>query len=62
MRKLARFLALSLIVAATTLPAFALRPCSCKFCLNNDPTTPCRLDGQNETCLDFLIVALCPVD
>lgn len=62
MRKLVRFLALSLIVAATALPAEAVRRCSCKFCLNNDPATPCRFEGQTRTCLDFLIVALCPVE
>ncbi|HEX6900631.1 MAG TPA: hypothetical protein VF789_12980 [Thermoanaerobaculia bacterium] len=61
MRKLARFLGLSLIVAATALPAEAARRCSCDLCLFNDPATRCKLDGQNTTCGAFLIVALCPV-
>ena len=61
MRKLVRFLGLSLIVATTALPAEAVRRCSCDLCLFADPTTPCRLDGQPSTCGAFLIVATCPV-
>lgn len=61
LRKLTRFLALSLLVAATALPASAARRCSCDFCLNAPPDTRCNFNGPS-TCLEFLIVALCPVD
>lgn len=57
--KLARFLGLSLILAATALPAFAARRCSCDFCQSVDPTTPCNFNGQT-TCGAFLAVTLCP--
>ena len=57
--KLARFLGLSLIVAATALPASASRRCSCDFCQGVDPTTACNFNGQT-TCGAFLAVTLCP--
>lgn len=57
--KLARFLGLSLIVAATALPASAARRCSCDFCQSVDPTTPCNFNGHT-TCGAFLAVTLCP--
>ena len=57
--KLARFLGLSLIVAATALPASAARRCSCDFCQSVAPTTPCNFNGQT-TCGAFLAVTLCP--
>lgn len=60
MRKLVRFLGLSLIVAATALPASAARLCGCNFCQRVPAHVPCNLDGQRTTCGDFLIVALCP--
>jgi hypothetical protein len=56
--KLIRLLGLSLIVAATTLPASAARRCSCDFCQTVDPTTPCNFNG-NTTCGAFLAVTLC---
>jgi hypothetical protein len=59
MKKLIRFAALSLIVAATTLPASAARRCSCDFCQTVDPTTACTFNG-NTTCGAFLAVTLCP--
>ena len=58
---LARFLGLSLIVAATALPASAARLCSCDFCQSVPPSVRCNLDGPT-TCGAFLIVASCPVD
>ncbi|HSG39533.1 MAG TPA: hypothetical protein VLE27_07820 [Thermoanaerobaculia bacterium] len=63
MRKLVRFLGLSLIVAATALPASAARLCGCDFCQRVPSHVPCELDGlnpQRTTCGEFLIVALCP--
>ena len=57
--KLARFLGLSLIVAATALPASAARPCGCDFCQRVPPHVPCNLEGRT-TCGAFLTVALCP--
>ena len=57
--KLARFLGLSLIVAATALPASAARACGCDFCQSVPPNVPCELEGRT-TCGAFLIVALCP--
>ena len=60
--RLARFLGLALIVAATALPASAARPCGCNFCQRVPGNVPCNLDGQRTTCLEFLIVALCPAE
>jgi hypothetical protein len=61
MRKLVRFLGLSLIVAATAaLPADAARSCGCNFCQRVPSHVPCNLEGQRTTCGEFLIVALCP--
>ena len=59
--KLARFLGLSLIVAASALPAYAARACGCDFCQSVPPNVPCNLEGRT-TCGEFLIVALCPAD
>jgi len=58
--KLARFLGLSLIFAATALPAYAARPCSCDFCQRVSLNARCNLDGATTTCGAFLAVALCP--
>ena len=60
MRKLVQFLGLSLIVAATALPASAARACGCNFCQRVPAHVPCNIEGQRTTCGDFLIVALCP--
>jgi len=57
--RIARFLAISLIIAAAALPAAAARRCSCDFCQAVDPTTPCNFNGQT-TCGAFLAVTLCP--
>jgi hypothetical protein len=59
--KLARFLGLSLIVAATALPVSAARLCSCEFCQRVPSHVPCNLEGRT-TCGAFLIVALCPAE
>jgi hypothetical protein len=60
--KLARFLGLSLILAATAaLPASAARSCSCNFCQRVPAHVPCNLEGRT-TCGAFLIVALCPAE
>jgi hypothetical protein len=59
--KLARFLGLSLIVAATTLPVSAARLCSCEFCQRVPSHVPCNLDGRT-TCGTFLIAATCPAE
>ena len=56
--KIARFLGLSLIVAAAALPASAARRCSCDYCQTVDPTTACSFNGQT-TCGAFLSVTLC---
>ena len=58
--KLARFLGLSLIVAATALPAYAARLCSCEFCQGVSPNARCNLDGSTTTCGAFLAAAICP--
>lgn len=57
--KLVRFVGLSLIVAATTLPASAARRCSCDYCQTVDPTTACS-DQGTTTCGAWLSVTLCP--
>jgi hypothetical protein len=59
--KLARFLGLSLILAATALPAAsAAQLCSCNFCQRVSTNVRCNLDGNTTTCGAFLAVALCP--
>jgi hypothetical protein len=58
--KFARIVGLSLIVAATALPASAARRCSCDFCPTVDATTPCNDRGTQTTCGAFLAVTLCP--
>ena len=57
--KLTRIVALSLIVAATSLPASAARRCSCDYCQTVAPTTPCSFNGST-TCGAWLSVTLCP--
>lgn len=60
--KLARFLGLSLIVAAVTLPVSAARLCSCEFCQRVPSHVPCNnLEGRT-TCGNFLIAASCPAE
>jgi hypothetical protein len=60
--KLARTLALTLIVFTTALTAFAApaKPCSCSYCPTVDPTTHCKFDGATTTCGSWLAVTLCP--
>jgi hypothetical protein len=60
--KLARFLVLSLIIAATALPAYAARSCSCEFCQKVPTNVRCDLNGIPTTCGAFLIVAICPAE
>lgn len=60
--KLARFLGLSLILAATALPVSAARLCGCDFCQRVPSHVPCNLEGERTTCGAFLIVALCPAE
>lgn len=57
--KIARFAALSLIVAATALPASAARRCTCDYCQTVPSETPCNFNGQT-TCGAWLAVTLCP--
>ena len=59
--KLARISALALILFffLSTVSAFAVPPCGCNFC-QRFPDRDCRNDGEVITCLEFLIVALCP--
>jgi hypothetical protein len=57
--KLVRFVGLSLIVAATALPASAARRCSCDYCQTVPSETPCN-DAGNTTCGAWLSVTLCP--
>jgi hypothetical protein len=60
MTKLARISALALILFLTSLSAFAVPPCGCNYC-QRFPEQECRsIDGEEITCLEFLIVALCP--
>jgi hypothetical protein len=59
MKKLARFLGLSLIVAATALPVSAARLCSCEFCQSVSSNARCNFNGAT-TCGAFLIAASCP--
>lgn len=56
--KLARFLGLSLIVAATALPSYAAQPCSCDFCQRVSLSARCDFDGPT-TCGAFLAAAIC---
>jgi hypothetical protein len=58
--KFARIAALSLIVAASTLPASATQLCGCDFCQRVSPQARCDSDGSRTTCGAFLAVALCP--
>ncbi|HSK78603.1 MAG TPA: hypothetical protein VLQ45_19265 [Thermoanaerobaculia bacterium] len=64
--KFVRIVALSLIVAATTLPASAAQLCSCDFCQRVAPQARCDFEGlegnERTTCGAFLIVALCPAE
>jgi hypothetical protein len=57
--KLVRLAGLSLILALTTLPLFAERPCSCSFCSQASSTTACNFNGTHTTCGSFLAVTLC---
>lgn len=57
--KLVRISALALVLFLTALAAFAVPPCGCNFC-QRFPERNCTIDGTATTCLDFLIVALCP--
>ncbi|HEX6900629.1 MAG TPA: hypothetical protein VF789_12970 [Thermoanaerobaculia bacterium] len=59
--KFARFAALSLILAATALPASAARRCSCDYCQTVPSETPCVDPGSGATtCGTWLAVTLCP--
>jgi len=58
---LARILALSFIIAAAALPAYAARACGCNFCQRVPAHVPCELEGRT-TCGEFLTVALCPAN
>lgn len=59
--KLARISALALVLFFFSLSAFAAPPCGCDYC-QRFPDRECRIDGNTTTCLEFLIVALCPAD
>jgi hypothetical protein len=58
-RRLARIAALALVLFFTALSAFAKPPCRCNYC-QRFPERVCRIEGTTTTCLEFLIVALCP--
>lgn len=61
--KLARFLGLSLIVAAAALPAYAAQLCSCDFCQEVSLSARCDdLNGNRTTCGAFLASAICPAE
>lgn len=57
--KLARISALALVLFLSALSAFAVPPCGCNYC-QRFPDRTCRIDGTATTCIEFLIVALCP--
>ena len=58
--KLVRITALALVVLfLSSLSALAVPPCGCKYC-QRFPEKNCTTDGTVTTCLQFLIVALCP--
>jgi hypothetical protein len=57
--KLARIAGLSLILAVTSLPLFAERPCGCSFCSQVSSSTACNFQGIHTTCGEFLAVTLC---
>jgi hypothetical protein len=57
--KLARISTLALLLFLTSLAAFAQPPCGCNYC-QRFPERECRSEGEVITCLEFLIVALCP--
>ena len=57
--KLARISTLALLLFLTSLSAFAQPPCGCNYC-QRFPDQECRSEGEVITCLEFLIVALCP--
>jgi hypothetical protein len=59
--KLVRISALALVLFFSSLSAFAEPPCGCNYC-QRFPDRDCRIDGTTTTCLEFLIVALCPAD
>lgn len=52
-------LAVLLALVFSALPALAAPPCGCNYC-QRFPDRACTLDGTATTCLDFLILALCP--
>lgn len=52
-------ISLALVLFLSAGAAFAAPPCNCNFC-QRFPDRTCKLDGTATTCLDFLIVALCP--
>jgi hypothetical protein len=57
--KLVRISALALVLFFFSLSAFAVPPCGCNYC-QRFPDRNCTIDGNVTTCLEFLIVALCP--
>lgn len=59
MTKLVRISALALALSLSALSAFAVPPCGCNYCQRH-PEKNCTTGGAVSTCLEFLIVALCP--
>ena len=58
--KLARIAGLSLILAITSLTAFAApKPCGCSYCSRVSPNQSCTFNGTTTTCGGFLAVTLC---
>lgn len=57
--KLVRISVLALVLFLSSLSAFAVPPCGCKYC-QRFPERSCTTGGTVTTCAQFLIVALCP--
>jgi hypothetical protein len=55
-----RIAGLALILAVSSLPVFAARPCSCTYCPTVAPETVCNDGGTQTTCGYWLAVTLCP--
>ena len=60
MKKIARFAALALVVAAAALPVSAIERCSCQYCPTVSSETLCSAPGGATTCGAWLAVTLCP--
>jgi len=61
--KLARIVALCLIVSATAIASFAAtpppQPCSCGYCSTGSPGKSCVWNGETVGCQEWLAVTFC---